>query len=114
MGGKRLDFNGNNNPGPGSYSQDFEQSKSKTQTTKFGTSKRSDFLTKSGPDQPGPGNYSNTDARGFGKSGVQVTIKGKANQHRVSENPGPGAYNEINSISTVKYGGSIRFGTSKR
>ena len=49
----------------------------------------------------GPANYSNTDVNGFGKSGVQVSIKGKRTE-RFSENPGPGHYNKNDNLIKSK------------
>jgi hypothetical protein len=42
---------------------------------------------------PGPGNYENAnDSNAFGKSGIAASIRGKRDDFKPSDHPGPGAY----------------------
>jgi hypothetical protein len=50
---------------------------------RFSSQKREAFFSKSVTDLPGPGNYEN-DNKGFGKSGVQISIRGKRKEMRDS------------------------------
>jgi hypothetical protein len=63
-------YNKNENPGPGSYNEADRLVRAKSGSVRFGSSKRTDIISKSVTELPGPGNYSNTDLETFGKSGV--------------------------------------------
>jgi hypothetical protein len=44
---------------------------------------------------PGPGNYDNdADFNAFGKTGIATSIRGKGNEIKPSDHPGPGSYEQ--------------------
>jgi hypothetical protein len=51
------------------------------------------MLSKSLSELPGPGYYnSDCDSKAFGKSGIAASIRGKRDDFKPSDHPGPGSY----------------------
>lgn len=82
----------NENPGPGSYADAQAITKFKGQSLKFGSSQRQGIVkeAKEGQEVPGPGNYDNLQE--FGKGAKGISIRGKRNEMRIADHPGPGSY----------------------
>lgn len=55
--GKRKDDRRDMIPGPGAYDKNYTMVKTKEHAVKIGSSKRSEFISRSVMEMPGPGNY---------------------------------------------------------
>lgn len=104
----------NNNPGPGEYDRRDLLTKATAQSQRFGQSKRETIITKTSIDMPGPGNYDHADSKGFGKSGISVTLRGKAKDTQRLHSPGPGAYDLEGNAKIRERVQTVKIGTSKR
>lgn len=104
-------YNSCENPGPGQYRPDnyTNQIRPKTPAWKIGTGKRPD-LNPGDRSVPGVGNYNIT--KGIG-NGPKYTMVGKGNSGNFKNGvPGPGQYNNSNSI--YKKNPSWKIGSSQR
>jgi hypothetical protein len=72
------------------------------------------MLSRSHSELPGPGNYnSDCDSKAFGKSGISASIRGKRDDFRPSNHPGPGTYDSNHNgvrdkAANTKFGSSMR------
>jgi hypothetical protein len=95
--GKSNERKGNDNPGPGNYNIDLSIIKDKVPAYKMSNSPgRSELVSKEQSFLPGPGNYEEHDE--FGKNTITYSIRGKSNERKGNNNPGPGNYNADPSI----------------
>ena len=61
-------------------------------------------------EMPGPGNYDN-DTDAFGKSGIATSIRGRREDFKPIDHPGPGTY-EQNQDSIREKSPNVKFGNS--
>lgn len=92
--GQRIDTSpGNEVPGPGTYNQDESMIRHHSPSFKIDSqSQRTQMVSKEQMKLPGPGIYN--DGRQFGQDAQSFSIRGKGNDNIKSDVPGPGTYNQ--------------------
>lgn len=74
-------------------------SKDRIPSARLGTSQRGDIVSREEIEKPGPGSY--PEGKKFGEGIPTYSIRGKPNDQRPNDVPGPGQYND--KSDAIKY-----------